>query len=190
MFVFVDVETTGLRRQHDIILEIGIVVTDDDLQQRAVFSAVINPEKSRQGLLDFMEDDVVREMHTKSGLLDACYGPGALTAHEARLVACGFLRRNDAVGQPMSGSSIAFDREMIRFSMSRLQELFHYRNIDVSTLKNLFSIWAPEMLTELPAPLKLHRSLPDITDTLVELGYYRNRMSYLSARGTMSRVCP
>lgn len=166
MIAWVDVETTGLEPRGNALLEVGVVLTDDDLN-----------EKERKSVLCELPpawylttDRAVLEMHHESGLWEACAEEG-LDRMDAMFELVRWLDK--AVTEPpvMAGSTVGFDRACLKAQMPVFAELFHYRSIDVSSLKELNVRWgfAPEW----EGGRKLHRSLPDIEDSIAELGYYR-----------------
>lgn len=171
MFVWVDTETTGLDYSGpfpDQLLEVGIVVTDDDLSLVAAASWVIFQQH-----LTLM-DDFVFQMHTKSGLMDAIYDQNvALPLETVEQYAIEWLTQQDALGQPMCGSSIAFDRGMLGRHMPKLNDAFHYRSIDVSSFKEYFKRVFPELAyPPTPDDQKAHRASDDILASIDEMKHY------------------
>ena len=122
--IWVDIETTGLDPQNDSMIELGIIITDFDLNIIDRDSWVIEP--SPDHLADM--DDVVRDMHTKSGLLDEL-GISAINIHRAEKHAIDFIA-NAPFDSPMCGSSVHFDRSFIAKLMPGLLQSFTHRNID------------------------------------------------------------
>ena len=167
MLNWVDIETTGLDAKKDAILEVAIVVTDDDLNELASKSIVVMPNVSHSMLMSLM-DDYVREMHMRSGLIEVLHrGPGPEQAEQALIK---FLAENSEKS-PMCGSSVHFDRAFLKEQMPELEKCFAYRNIDVSTLKELVKRWSPSL--EFKIDDKPHRALPDIRASIAELRHYR-----------------
>lgn len=168
---WVDVETTGLDVENDVILEIGIIITDGSLKEIASSPAVIcSAEKAS---LDAM-NDFVRDMHTKSGLIGEVSW-GGCRINEAEDLLLDFLYTFAEPGQvPMAGSSIgSLDRPMLRKYMPRLHDWFSYRNVDVSSFKEMMFRWAPYVVENRPEEDKGHRVLSDIRDSIKELRHYK-----------------
>lgn len=170
LLVWIDTETTGLDPLTVQVLELGLMVTDLDLDPIATFDIVIGHEDINY------ESDFVRQMHVKSGLDAECRG-SRVTVNEAENGALAFL---DSVGvphgaPPMCGSSVQFDRLMVERHMPRLFGHFHYRNIDTSSIKETCRRYNPKVyaaLDEHTSPAKLHRVIPDLGDTLNEYHFY------------------
>ncbi len=162
---------TGLDPEHHVIVEIATIVTDDHLAIVAEGPDLVvhaTPEQLAQ------MNDVVRAMHTKSGLLDAI-AASTTTIAAAERATLDFLRQHiDQAGTvPLCGNSIGTDRRFLQAYMPTLEAFFHYRNIDVSTLKELARRWNPEALTTMPVKATTHRALDDIRESIAELVHYR-----------------
>lgn len=171
MMGWVDVETTGLDPQRDFIVEVGCIITDDNLEELARTSWVIHaPPKAFTRIYD---NEIVYEMHVANGLLEELvkgFGtPIGLVREELEKFVAPFTPN-----LPMCGSSVHFDRAMLHAWMPSVEALFHYRNCDVSTLKELAQRWWPNMAAIRPAERKLHRVIPDIEDSIAELRHYRS----------------
>jgi oligoribonuclease len=174
--VWIDLEMTGLDTGRDSILEIATVVTDAQLQILAE-----GPELAiahSLGTLDAM-DDWNRRQHGKSGLWRRVLEEGVGMAEaEARTLA--FLQQWVPAGaSPMCGNSICQDRRFLHRLMPALERHFHYRNLDVSTLKELARRWAPQVLAELQKE-SAHTALSDVRDPIAELRHYRKHMGTLA----------
>ena len=166
--VWIDLEMTGLYPEKDRIIEIAVVVTDPQLSVR-VEGPVFAVHQS-DATLDAM-DAWNKGTHGKSGLIDRVKASVFDEAHAAAQV-IEFLKGYVASGKsPMCGNSICQDRRFLANYMPALEAYFHYRNLDVSTLKELARRWRPE-LTGLPKHGK-HEALADIYESIEELKYYR-----------------
>lgn len=178
--VGVDLETTGLSSVFDLTLEVALIVLDEDLVEIAAHSWLVpmNPD-----VVDLrLKDPVVRRMHTESGLLaehredTVRLSRLGLTTPEARrireLEAVRFLVEHDAVNAPMLGNNVGFDRAFLETELPDLADVFHYRNIDVSTVKELARRFAPAALATAPPKAAAHRALDDIRESAAELRHY------------------
>jgi oligoribonuclease len=174
--IWIDLEMTGLDTDRDSILEIATVVTDKQLNVLAE-----GPELAISHSLGKLEamDEWNRNQHGRSGLwqrvLDSNVG---LAEAEARTV--GFLQQWVPAGKsPMCGNSICQDRRFLHRLMPRLEKHFHYRNLDVSTIKELARRWAPDVLAGVNKESR-HTALSDVRDSIAELRHYRMVMGRLS----------
>lgn len=168
--VWIDCEMTGLDIRRDALIEISCLVTDAELNTLdAGIDVIIKPPAEA---LDQMSD-VVRDMHTKSGLL-ADLGTG-VTVAEAQEAVLGYVKHHVAEPRrvPLCGNSIATDRWFIARDMPDLDVYLHYRMIDVSSIKELARRWYPRVYFASPAKHGGHRALADIKDSVRELRYYR-----------------
>lgn len=171
--VWIDLEMTGLDPDHDSIIEIATLVTSADLELIAegpVF-AIHHAESRLQAM-----DDWNRNQHRKSGLWDRVVA--STVAHaEAEAATLDFLRPLVAAGaSPMCGNSICQDRRFLYRQMPQLESYFHYRNLDVSTLKELARRWAPEVLAQFKKRGS-HTALADIRESVAELTHYRRHLA-------------
>ena len=167
--VWIDLEMTGLVPEADRIIEIAVVVTDPQLGRR-VEGPVLAIHQSNAAL-DAM-DAWNKGTHGKSGLIDRVK---ASTVDEAQAEAkvIEFLQRYVPKNcSPMCGNSICQDRRFLARTMPRLEAFFHYRNLDVSTLKELAKRWKPEILAGFKKA-QAHTALADIQESIEELAYYR-----------------
>jgi oligoribonuclease len=168
--VWIDCEMTGLDLARDALVEIACIVTDSELNPLdAGIDVVIKPPAEA---LDSMPE-VVREMHTSSGLLAAL--PAGITLAEAQDLVLGYIRKYvpDSRRVPLCGNSIATDRAFLARDMPELDTFLHYRMIDVSSVKELARRWYPRAYFASPEKHGGHRALADITESIRELRYYR-----------------
>jgi oligoribonuclease len=168
--VWIDCEMTGLDIEHDALIEIACLVTDSELNLLDEgIDLIIKP--SAEALASMPE--VVRDMHTTSGLLDELAG-GIALAEAAELV-LSYVRRHVSEPRrvPLCGNSIATDRWFIARDMPELDAYLHYRMVDVSSIKELARRWYPRAYFASPDKHGGHRALADIKDSVQELRYYR-----------------
>jgi len=167
--IWIDMEMSGLNPDTDKILEVALVVTDSNLNTMAEAPVLIVRQPA--ALLEAM-DDWNKSTHAKSGLIDKVKASNLSEDEvEAQLVA--FLSRHvPAKASPMCGNSICQDRRFLARHMPQLEAYFHYRNLDVSTLKELVKRWKPELAAGL-TKLGKHEALADIYDSIEEMKYYR-----------------
>ena len=167
--VWLDMEMTGLDPERDRIIELAMVITNSQLEviAESVAWAVHQPESVLAGM-----DDWNKKMHGKSGLIDKVKA-SALGEAEIEPQALDFLKRHVPTGKsPMCGNSICQDRRFMARYMPKLESYFHYRNLDVSTLKELCKRWTPEIAKGVKKGGK-HEALADIYESIEELKYYR-----------------
>jgi oligoribonuclease len=168
--VWIDCEMTGLDLTSDALIEIACIVTDSELN--ALDDGIDVLIKPSAEALDGM-DDVVREMHTSSGLL-AELGSG-LSLAEAQDLVLGYVRQHvpESRKVPLCGNSIATDRGFLARDMPELDNFLHYRMVDVSSIKELARRWYPRAYFASPEKHGGHRALADIRESIRELRYYR-----------------
>ena len=167
--IWIDMEMTGLQPDSDRIIEVAMVVSDAQLNVLAESPAwvVHQPDEVLGGM-----DSWNKGTHGKSGLIDKVRA-SALTEAQAEAEALEFLKPFVPAGMsPMCGNSICQDRRFLARWMPRLEAHFHYRNLDVSTLKELVKRWKPELSKGFIKEGK-HETLADIYDSIEELKYYR-----------------
>jgi oligoribonuclease len=169
--IWLDMEMTGLDPDRDRILEVAVIVTDSRLATVAEGPVLVVHQADQ--VLDAM-DDWNRTTHGRSGLVDRVRGSGlSETDVEERLLA--FLAGHvPAKASPMCGNSICQDRRFLARWMPRLEGYFHYRNLDVSTLKELIRRWRPDLARGVVKQGK-HEALADIQESIAELKYYREK---------------
>ncbi len=170
--IWIDLEMTGLNPEKDRIIEIATVVTDSQLNVIAegpVF-AIHQPTELLQGM-----DSWNTKQHNSSGLV-ARVKASTVTEAEAEAKTLEFLQKYVAEGKsPMCGNSVHQDRRFLVRYMPMLEKYFHYRLLDVSTLKELAQRWAPQIYAGLQKESK-HLALADIQESIEELKYYRSRL--------------
>lgn len=166
MFFFTDIETTGLSVEHDVILSLGIIITDDAFQPIARREWILH---CPQYQIERMTPKVLK-MHTDNGLIERAKRDGEDPV-EAEFAARDFIR---PFGQhPMAGNSIHFDRTFLKAQMPDLEACYHYRNFDVSTLRLLCHATVPGAKDWKTARPKAHTSIADLENSLEELAHWR-----------------
>ncbi|MEH6668932.1 oligoribonuclease [Halopseudomonas sp.] len=167
--IWIDLEMTGLDTDNDVIIEIATVVTDAQLNVLA--EGPVLAVKQADALLDGMDEWNTRQ-HGGSGLTQRVRD-SRTDAAEAQAQTLAFLQQwVPARKSPMCGNSICQDRRFLHRGMPELEQYFHYRNLDVSTLKELVSRWAPDLKAGFKKQSS-HLALDDIYDSIDELKYYR-----------------
>ena len=168
--IWIDLEMTGLDTQRDEIIEIATIVTDANLNVLAEgpVIAIHQPQPVLAGM-----DAWNQRQHGESGLLERVRG-SAFNEAKAEADTLEFLRAYVPKGaSPMCGNSICQDRRFLARTMPGLEDYFHYRNLDVSTLKELVNRWAPSLSDGFKKAGR-HLALDDIRDSIAELRYYRD----------------
>ena len=177
--IWIDLEMTGLCTQTDTIIEIATIVTDKYLSELAEgpVMAIHRPASVMEGM-----DEWNTVQHGKSGLTSRV-AESHTSAAEAEQATLAFLREwVDEGASPMCGNSICQDRRFLAREMPALERYFHYRNLDVSTLKILGALWAPEVARGFNKE-SAHLALSDIRDSIDELNYYREHLLDTSVLG-------
>jgi oligoribonuclease len=168
--VWIDCEMTGLNPEVDCLVEIAVVITNSELEiLDQGIDIVIKP--SAEGLANMGE--FVRSMHTESGLINE-FETGVELA-EAESIVLEYVKRfvPEARTAPLAGNTIGTDRMFINRYMPALDSHLHYRNIDVSSVKELSRRWYPRVYFNMPKKDGGHRALADILESIKELKYYR-----------------
>jgi oligoribonuclease len=167
--IWIDLEMTGLSPERDRIIELAVVVTDPQLTRR-VDGPVLAIHQS-DAVLDAM-DSWNKNTHGKSGLVGRVRA-STIDEAAAEAAAIGWLRGYVAAGKsPMCGNTICQDRRFLANHMPRLEAFFHYRNLDVSTIKELARRWRPALLDNVKKN-QAHTALADVHESIDELLYYR-----------------
>ena len=167
--IWIDMEMTGLVPESDCIIEVAIVVTDANLITIAEGPVLVVHQPD--AVLDGM-DAWNKSTHKKSGLIDKVKA-STLTDVDVESRMIEFLKEHVPAGtSPMCGNSICQDRRFMARGMPKLEAYFHYRNLDVSTLKELAKRWKPEIMAGMKKHGK-HEALADIYESIEELKYYR-----------------
>ena len=170
--IWIDLEMTGLDTTSDHIIEIATIVTDEHLNEIACGpELVIRMDKPVMAAMD----DWNTRQHGDSGLTERVL-QSRISTREAEVLTLKFLRQYVKAGKsPMCGNSICQDRRFLARLMPDLESYFHYRNLDVSTLKILAQRWAPDIAAGF-AKDSSHRALEDIRDSINELAWYRKNL--------------
>ncbi|WP_137161611.1 oligoribonuclease [Blastococcus sp. CCUG 61487] len=181
--VWIDCEMTGLDIVKDKLIEVAVLITDSELN-------VLDPGLdviigADDAALDGM-DDVVQEMHAKSGLTEQVRA-STLTIAEAEQQILAYIKRfvPERRTAPLCGNSIGTDRGFLARDMPELDDHLHYRMVDVSSIKELARRWFPRVYFAQPAKGLAHRALADIIESVRELAYYR-RTLFVAAPGPSS----
>ena len=165
---------TGLDPATDVIVEIASLITDDELVVVAEGPDLVvhQPPAALAGMAP-----VVRDMHTRSGLL-ARIESSTLTLEDAGRQTLGFLREHipEPRTVPLCGNSIGTDRRFLAHWLPDIENHLHYRSVDVSTVKELARRWYPQVVEEAPRKAGHHRALDDIRESVAELRFYRERL--------------
>lgn len=168
--VWVDCEMTGLDPQVDELVEVAVVVTDYDLNPLDDgFQVVIKPSAAALSQMG----DFVREMHTSSGLLSELESGLSLEDAQERILHYITTHVPEAGVAPLAGNTIGTDRAFIQKELPAVHQHLHYRNVDVSSIKELAKHWFPKTYFQSPDKNGGHRALADIIESIRELAYYR-----------------
>jgi oligoribonuclease len=174
-----DLEMTGLNPARDQIVEVATLVTDDELELVAEGPDLViaTAPEALEGM-----EDVVRQMHLRSGLL-AAIAASHVTLAEATAETLAFVRKHcpEPRKVPLCGNSIGTDRRFLAAYMPEVEDHLHYRSVDVSTIKELARRWYPEAYAAAPRKAGAHRAMGDIKESIEELKYWRNTVFMVKA---------
>lgn len=168
--VWIDCEMTGLDLSVDELVEIAVVVTDFELRPLdRGFQVVIKPSEAALANMG----EFVTDMHTTSGLIDEI--PHGVSLADAEEQTLEYIKRFVPVERkaPLAGNTIGTDRMFLAKYMPQIDQWLHYRNVDVSSVKELSRRWYPRVFFQAPAKDGGHRALADILESIRELQYYR-----------------
>ena len=179
--VWIDCEMTGLDLSVDELVEVAVVITDFELNViDPGFQIVIKPDDSALAHMN----DFVTKMHESSGLLDEI--PNGVSLADAEFQVLEYIQRFVPEGKaPLAGNTIGTDRMFLARYMPRVDRWLHYRNVDVSSVKELARRWYPRAYFNAPAKDGGHRALADIRESVRELAYYRETV-FVDAPGPSS----
>ena len=169
--VWIDCEMTGLDVEKDSLVEIAVLITDSDLNvlDEQGLGVVIKPRKESLAQMG----DYVTQMHQESGLLELLDSGLAIEQAEDKILDYVKSFAPEAGTAPLAGNSIGTDRMFLNRYMPKLDAHLHYRNVDVSSIKELTRRWYPKVYFQLPKKSGGHRALADIRESIAELRYYR-----------------
>ena len=168
--IWIDLEMSGLKPDADRILEMALVITDHALE--TVAQAPVYVVHQDDAVLAGM-DSWNQSTHGRSGLIDKVKA-ATMTESDVESAALEFLREHiPAKASPMCGNTICQDRRFLARFMPTLENWFHYRNLDVSTLKELARRWKPDLMKGIPKEGR-HEALADVLESIAELRYYRD----------------
>jgi oligoribonuclease len=169
-----DLEMTGLDPVKNVIVEIATLITDDDLNIVAEGPDLVvhQPEEALAAM-----EQVVVEMHTRSGLLDAIRA-STISLDDAGAQTLAFIREHVPTPRtvPLCGNSIGMDRRFLDAYLPDIEHHLHYRSVDVSSVKELVRRWYPSVLGERVTKQGTHRALDDIRESVAELRFYREHV--------------
>ncbi|MYS22950.1 oligoribonuclease [Streptomyces sp. DvalAA-14] len=168
--VWIDCEMTGLSLAHDALIEVAALVTDSELKVlgEGVDIVIRPPAEALESM-----PDIVRQMHTSSGLLKEL--DDGVTLAEAEKLVMAYVRKHvkEPRKAPLCGNSVSTDRGFLARDMPTLEQHLHYRIVDVSSIKELARRWYPRAYFNSPEKNGNHRALADIRESIAELRYYR-----------------
>lgn len=178
MLIWCDVETTGLDPERDLLLEVGFIATSDDLLKVTNgCSALVGYEGIFVSDVTAMMPPEVLKMHTDNDLIESY--TNMRMRHEAVVtqIMAWFASLGVEPGTvPLAGSSVHFDRGFLALHMPEVERFFHYRNVDISSVKEMVKRWRPDVAETLPEPRKSHRVIDDLMDTIEEARHYKRHI--------------
>ena len=180
--VWIDCEMTGLDLDVDELVEIAVVITDFELRLiDPGFQVVIKPSEAALANMN----DFVTNMHVTSGLMEEI--PSGISLADAEEQTLAYIRRFVPMERkaPLAGNTIGTDRMFLAKYMPQIDQHLHYRNVDVSSIKELSRRWYPRVFFQAPAKDGGHRALADILESIRELQYYREAV-FVPAPGPSS----
>lgn len=183
--VWIDCEMTGLDLINDALIEVAAIVTDGELNVLGEgVDVVIKPSDEALAQMG----DFVRNMHQTSGLLDLLGGGISMQAAEEQVL--DYIREHVPDGRkaPLAGNTIGTDRAFLARDMPALESHVHYRNVDVSSIKELARRWYPRVYFNTPDKSGNHRALADIRESIEEMRYYREAL-FVPLPGPDSATC-
>jgi oligoribonuclease len=185
VLAWMDLEMTGLDPAKHVIVEIATLLTNDDLEIIARGPELVIHASEAE--LDGM-DQVVLDMHTKSGLLPEIR-KSTVTLEEAGAQTLAFLKEHikESRTVPLCGNSIGMDRRFLAVHLNEVEEYLHYRSVDVTTIKELARRWYPKVLKSAPRKDVSHRALDDIKESIDELRHYRETV-FIKTAGAKSAI--
>lgn len=189
MLTWVDIETTGLDPNAGHILELGVIITDDRLNEIDRRSWLIMPVSGPHPD-KWLMDEFTTDMHGRSGLIDQVCGlgepMGAVEYEAASWIASTHWRAGEAL---MCGNSIHFDRAWIKRRMPKLDSVFGYRMVDVSSIKELVKRWVPDREFKVEGD-KPHRAIADVEHSIAELRHYATKIMGVGLLGPLLELPP
>ena len=172
VLAWMDLEMTGLDATTDVIVEIATLITDDNLEIVAEGPDLVihQPPEALAKM-----NEVVLQMHTKSGLLPAIEA-STISLEDAGQQTLAFLKEHIPAARsvPLCGNSIGTDRRFLTAYLPDIEEYLHYRSVDVSTVKELAKRWNAPLVGGAPRKAEGHRALDDIRESVIELRYFRD----------------
>lgn len=171
--LFVDLETSGLDPNRDLILEVGLVATDSKMNSQGEWHGIIHHPRP---FLESMLNEVTQKMHSDNGLISDCQCPHALSQYDAYNSIQMWIKDHKFDKRRMAGSNPAFDRGFLKAQMPSVEKLFHYGSFDMNTLYTFFSIVKDKNR------LESHRSMDDLDRDIEQLkrflGYYKRMIGF------------
>ena len=168
--IWIDLEMTGLNPNFEKIIEIAMIITNSNLE--IIAQSEVIAIKQEDNILERM-DNWNKKVHTKTGLIERVKN-SLITESQAERIMLNFLEQFVDKGiSPMCGNSVHQDRRFLQKYMPLLESYFHYRNIDVSTLKELCKLWNKRIYKGITKK-SAHKALDDIKESIEEMNYYRN----------------